>query len=227
MSKASWLSVNSMCCQLISSRLYSSCSILKTWRTKNCCRFSFAKLMHSCSKLQQEWTRISTSLSRKCWNINGLECSVYTYSPVNSEILKAENVEQAYRPTYSLAFCGRNPKDGSIDFIHYPHKQSPIDSLMETENSILSGYWRLLWQIENQNWTIYGLWTTSPWQKHYGHPVPGPHWEEWTHSPPWWSVYVWSDMSWHHEGPPVLDYLLLWYTVEIGNVWKIIKCRLI
>lgn len=51
MSKASWLSVNSMCCQLMFSRLYSSCSSLKTWRTKNCCRFSFAKLMQSCSKL--------------------------------------------------------------------------------------------------------------------------------------------------------------------------------
>lgn len=52
MSNASWLSVNSMCCQLMSSRLYSSCSSLKTWRTKNCCKFSLAKLMHSCSKLQ-------------------------------------------------------------------------------------------------------------------------------------------------------------------------------
>lgn len=54
MSKASWLSVNSMCCQLMFSRLYSSCSSLKTWRTKNCCRFSFAKLMQSCSKLWKE-----------------------------------------------------------------------------------------------------------------------------------------------------------------------------
>jgi len=54
MSKASWLSVNSMCCQLMFSRLYSSCSSLKTCRTKNCCKFSFAKLMHSCSKLWAE-----------------------------------------------------------------------------------------------------------------------------------------------------------------------------
>ncbi len=54
MSNASWLSVNSMCCQLMFSRLYSSCSSLKTCRTKNCCRLSLAKLMHSCSKLKEK-----------------------------------------------------------------------------------------------------------------------------------------------------------------------------
>lgn len=56
MSKASWLSVNSMCCQLMFSRLYSSCSSLKTWRTKNCCRFSLAKLIHNCSKLEERYS---------------------------------------------------------------------------------------------------------------------------------------------------------------------------
>lgn len=52
MSRASWLSVNSMCSQSMLSRSYSSCSSLNTCRTKNCCRCSLAKLMHSCSKLQ-------------------------------------------------------------------------------------------------------------------------------------------------------------------------------
>lgn len=56
MSKASWLSVNSMCCQFMFSRLYSSCSSLKTWRTKNCCRFSLAKLIHNCSKLEERYS---------------------------------------------------------------------------------------------------------------------------------------------------------------------------
>lgn len=58
MSSASWLSVNSMCCQLMSSRLYSSCSSLKTCRTKNCCRFSLAKLIQSCSKLHRKKIKV-------------------------------------------------------------------------------------------------------------------------------------------------------------------------
>ncbi|TNN77768.1 hypothetical protein EYF80_012066 [Liparis tanakae] len=73
MSRASWLSVNSMCCQLMCSRLYSSCSSLKTCRTKNCCRFSLAKLMHSCSKLRdggarrQSYSVLSSSSGPKRW----------------------------------------------------------------------------------------------------------------------------------------------------------------
>ena len=35
-SSASWLSTNSMCCQLMASWLYYSCSILKMCWTKNC-----------------------------------------------------------------------------------------------------------------------------------------------------------------------------------------------
>ena len=33
------------------SRVYSSCSRTNMWWLKNCCNFSFVKLMHSCSKL--------------------------------------------------------------------------------------------------------------------------------------------------------------------------------
>lgn len=60
MSRASWLSVNSMCSQSMLSRSYSSCSSLNTCRTKNCCRCSLAKLMQSCSKLGRrgaQWTQ--------------------------------------------------------------------------------------------------------------------------------------------------------------------------
>lgn len=35
----------------IPSRLYSSCSRINIWWLKNCCNFSFVKLIHSCSKL--------------------------------------------------------------------------------------------------------------------------------------------------------------------------------
>lgn len=46
------------------SRLYSSCSRINMWWLKNCCSFSFVKLIHSCSKLlnwrQGKELRIST-----------------------------------------------------------------------------------------------------------------------------------------------------------------------
>lgn len=54
-------------------------------------------------------------------------------SPINSEILKAKDVKQADRPAASFIFRRRSPIDGGIDFIHYPHKQPPVDSLMETK----------------------------------------------------------------------------------------------
>ena len=50
-SRISWLSLNSMCSHWMRSLSYSACSSLKIWWTKNCCKFSLQKLMHSCSKL--------------------------------------------------------------------------------------------------------------------------------------------------------------------------------
>jgi len=52
-----------MCCHFISSLLYSSCSSLNICCTKNCCRFSFAKLMQSCSKLKENEPKKPTTQS--------------------------------------------------------------------------------------------------------------------------------------------------------------------
>ena len=147
MSRASWLSVNSMCCQLMSSRLYSSCSSLKTCRTKNCCRFSLAKLMQSCSKLQRrknQWKKEGFSNddtnrnSKKIFRcqVNEPKVTVSTRhaknkSPVDDEVLKTKDVEQPDRPAYYVTLTGRRSVDGSIDLINNPDKQPPVDPLEE------------------------------------------------------------------------------------------------
>lgn len=132
MSNASWLSVNSMCCQLMSSRLYSSCSSLKTWRTKNCCRFSLAKLMHSCSKLQ--WKNQARSGKReikknKNWPDSASNQTAEYERPVDNEVLEAEDVQQPDRPAYDVAFTRRWPVYSSVNLIHDPHKQPAVDPL--------------------------------------------------------------------------------------------------
>lgn len=69
-SRAWWLSGNSMLFQAMCSARYSSCSSLKTWCTKNCWRCSLTMLMQSCSKLWKDkvgnhghpWTSASAAL---------------------------------------------------------------------------------------------------------------------------------------------------------------------
>lgn len=48
----------------IPSRLYSSCSRTNIWWLKNCCSFSFVKLIHSCSKLLNWRQEIELRISK-------------------------------------------------------------------------------------------------------------------------------------------------------------------
>lgn len=120
-SRASWLSVNSMCSQLMCSKLYSSCSNLKTCCTKNCCRFSLAQLMHSCSKLTKKPERYNNQREESEQAQTSSRQKEH-HSPVDGEILKSEDVEQPDGPVDDSVFSGRGSVGGSVDFVYDPHK---------------------------------------------------------------------------------------------------------
>lgn len=56
--------------------------------------------------------------------------------PVDNEVLKAKDVQQADRPGRDLGLTGRGPVDSSIDLVHDPDKQSAVDPLEEEKQDI-------------------------------------------------------------------------------------------
>lgn len=51
--------------------------------------------------------------------------------PVDSEVLKAKDVQQADRPGHALGLRRCGPVDSSIDLVNDPDKQSAVDPLEE------------------------------------------------------------------------------------------------
>ena len=61
--------------------------------------------------------------------MTGVQTCALPILPVNVEVLKPEDIQQAYGPPYELALTGRRSEDGSVDLLHDPHKQPSIDPL--------------------------------------------------------------------------------------------------
>lgn len=55
------------------------------------------------------------------------------FQPVNSEVLKAENVEQADGSPHCFELQGRRLINGCIDFLNNPHKQASVYALWSTQ----------------------------------------------------------------------------------------------
>lgn len=122
-----------MCFQTMFSRAYSSCSSVNTCLTKNCCRCSLAKLMQSCSKLWQtqkakgEFDFIGYPQKNgglRTPNNKKNSCN----QPVFIKILKAKDVQQAYRLLGDFRLFWLCVNYG-VDFVNNPNEKSPINCL--------------------------------------------------------------------------------------------------
>lgn len=52
-------------------------------------------------------------------------------SPVDNKVLKTKDVQQPDRPANDVTLAGWRSVYGSIDFIHNPDKQPPVDPLKD------------------------------------------------------------------------------------------------
>lgn len=59
--------------------------------------------------------------------------SIVCFLPVNSEVLKAEYVEQTDGSPHRFELHGWRLINGCIDFLNNPHKQAPIYALRDTQ----------------------------------------------------------------------------------------------